>query len=269
MIATLSGITGTLEGCIARRGVPTESFTVSAADAREDMSRMRGEPVELERPVVVLAGYRAFPTLVSQVVWRLYPITSGDQDDYLPIAYTFQTDIEAIAAMVTERVEATWPSDDPSRTVEVDVIGVSMGGLVARTAALPVGGLPSGHETRSKQLRIGTLYSMGSPHGGAKLAERIAPDKAARDMIPGSPFLTALDAAFEDRDYGVVPYAVLNDTWVGATNAAPPEHLPVWTPGTHAFSHFMITRDMRIMADVARRLRGEAPLGLPAAVPSD
>ncbi|MEM8756204.1 MAG: hypothetical protein AAGF47_00290 [Planctomycetota bacterium] len=268
MIATLSATFAAAAGCLARSG-PTESFEITAAEARQDRTRMRAAPVALDRPVVVLAGYRAFPTLAYQVVWRLAPMTSGSQDDFLPISYTFQTDIEKIAAEAIRQIDERWPSDDPDRTIEVDVVGVSMGGLVARTAALPMGELPGGEEIRTKRLRINTLYSMGSPHMGAKLANVIAPDSAARNMKPGSAFIKSLNGALPERDYAIVPYAVLNDNWVGATNSAPPGFDPIWTPGTHAFSHFMITRDERIMADTARRLRGEDPIGTPSPAPRD
>lgn len=267
MTALIGSMTCALSACVIRRDIVNESFDLSIADARNDISRMRGDTQPLDRPVVILAGYRSFATLVYQLAWRLYPITSGDRGDFLPIAYPTESDIEDIAKIVVDRVEAQWPSTNPNETIEVDVIGVSMGGLVGRTAALPLGELPDGSETRSKRLRIRNLYTMGSPHAGAVLAESIAPDQAARDMKPGSAFLARLNASFKDRDYEMVPYAVLNDTWVGAKNAAPPGELPIWTGGSYIMSHFMITRDERIIADVARRLRGEEPLGRPSLPP--
>ncbi|MGP1271945.1 MAG: esterase/lipase family protein [Phycisphaerales bacterium] len=267
--ALASTVATTLSACVIRRDVVNASFDLSLDDAVADIARMRADTRPLHRPVVVLAGYRSWATLVHQLVWRLYPITSGDKQDFLPIAYANETDIEDIAAIVVDRVERRWPSDNPNETIEVDVIGVSMGGLVGRTAALPLGRLPDGSETRSKRLKIRALYTLGSPHTGAVLADTIAPDQAARDMKPGSAFLARLNAEFEHRDYDLVPYAVLNDTWVGATNTAPPGEEPIWTGGSYLMSHFMITRDARIIADLARRLRDEAPIGRPSAPPRD
>lgn len=256
-------------GCSVNRDIENPAFSISMRDAQADLDRMRANPVPLERPVIVLAGYRSWPMLVQGVCYRLFPVTSGELDDFLPVSYMFRSDIEEIAGLVTESVEKRWPSDSSDETIEVDVIGVSMGGLVARTASLPLGELFSEDEPRSKRLKIGTLYTMGTPHMGAVLAETIAPDRAARFMKPGSAFMEHLNSKMSAHDFEIVPYAHLNDTWVGATNAAPPGQEPIWTGGTHLMSHFSITTDDRIMADLARRLRGEQPFGTASPAPED
>src|SRR6185369_10092730 len=115
------------------------------------------------------------------------------------ISYTFGTRFDTLARTVIERVEATWPSDNPEETVEVDVVGVSMGGLVARWAALPPAdrfreGAAHNPGATGKRLRIRNLYTLGTPHRGAILANLIAPDPIARDMRAGSGFLRTLDA---------------------------------------------------------------------------
>ncbi|MEO1716351.1 MAG: hypothetical protein AAFR76_04495 [Planctomycetota bacterium] len=256
-------------GCSVNRAVENPAFPLTFADAKADLDRMRDDPKPLDRPVVVLAGYRAWPMLAQGVRYKLFSVTSGEPKDFLPISYTFQGDIEKIAGMVTRRIEERWPSESPDETIEVDIVGISMGGLVARTASLPLGDLPDGNETRTKRLKIGTLYTMGSPHRGAILANRIAPDKAARSMKPGSEFMEYLNAQAESHEFEIVPYAHLNDTWVGATNTAPPGQEPIWTGGTKIMSHFSITTDDRIMADLARRLRGEEPHGSPSPAPEN
>src|SRR5690606_31698393 len=102
---------------------------------------------------------------------------------------------------------------------------------------------------------------------GAKLAKLIAIDGAARSMKPGSPLLGRLNAEHERADYELICYARLNDTWVGATNSAPPGVNPIWVPGTLIASHQTITTDQRILADLGRRLRGEEPLARPGECP--
>jgi pimeloyl-ACP methyl ester carboxylesterase len=269
MLAAIVTTVGGQIACSVNRAIENPSFSLTMDEAQADLARMRADRVPLERPVVVLAGYRAWPTMVQGVRWRLLPITSGRPEDILPIAYMFRGNIQEIAGLVVDRIDQRWPSDTPGETIEVDVVGVSMGGLVARAAAMPLGELPGGSETRGKRLKIRRLFTMGTPHRGATLAEVIAPDKAATDMKPGSPFLAALNGAYARRDYEVVSYAHLNDTWVGATNSSPPGEDPIWTGGTHVMSHFSITTDDRIMADLARRLRGEPPLGAPSPAPED
>lgn len=229
-------------------------FPVTRSEAQADLRRMASIPVRLERPVVVLGGWRSPPPLAMLLAQRLREVTSGREQDFLSISYPLQTDLEQIARRVVEQVQKTWPSDDPSATVEVDVVGVSMGGLVARLAAMP--------SSERRQLRIRRLFTLATPHRGARLAGRIAPDGAARDMRPGSDFLERIDDALPRSEYDLLCYAHLNDQMVGATNASPTGIDPIWVSGTLAFSHYTTTTDRRIRADLARRLRGEKPLAL-------
>jgi pimeloyl-ACP methyl ester carboxylesterase len=229
-------------------------------------------PTPLARPVVVLNGYRGLPTLASRVARKLREMTSGRAEDFLAVSYWTSTDLDAIAAEVVRRVDEAWPSEDPERTVEVDVVGISMGGVVARWAAMApeqrvregefeerqAGRLP--HSDRTKRLRIARLYTIATPHQGAVMANLVAPDAAARDLRTGSAFLAALDSALPGAGYELVCYAQTNDKMVGALHAAPQGTTPFWCSGTWAFSHFMAADNPMFLADIARRLRGEEPI---------
>ena len=85
-------------------------------------------------------------------------------------------------------------------------------------------------------------------------------------MRTESEFLETLNA--EEPDYEIVPYARLGDEVVGASNAAPPGRNPWWVSRSWFFAHAGST-DMRILADIARRLRGEEPFAIdpPAPLP--
>lgn len=240
-------------------GPPNPQFPITRAEAKADLQRMVSQPVRLGRPVLVLGGWRSPSPLTRQLAERLRTATSGDPADFLAISYPLKTDIEQIARSVVDQVRTTWTNDDPTETIEIDVVGFSMGGLVARLAAMPVPG-------RSR-LRIRRLYTLATPHRGARLAGRIAPDNAARDMRPASDFLERVDDALPRADYELVCYAHLNDQMVGATNASPPGIDPIWTSGTLAFSHYTTTIDRRIRADLARRLRNERPIALGSSRP--
>ena len=81
-----------------------------------------------------------------------------------------------------------------------------------------------------------------------------------RDLRHGSPFLMSLNDPAVEVDYPIYPYVRLGDQMVGAHNAAPPGQGVWWVanrPGEDA--HMVATRDPRIKADIARRLRGEEP----------
>src|SRR6185436_19763755 len=149
------------------------------------------------------------------VAARLAALTGGERPDILPISYPFGTDLDRIAAEVVRKVEARWPSAAPDATVEIDVVGLSMGGIVARWAELPPGqrvrgsaiaARPGPEAPGAKRLRIVHLYTLSSPHRGAVMADRLTPDHAARDLQQGSPLLTTLDAALPAARYELVCY---------------------------------------------------------------
>ncbi|MCE2881567.1 MAG: hypothetical protein LW636_04315 [Planctomycetaceae bacterium] len=141
---------------------------------------------------------------------------------------------------------------------EVDVVAFSMGGLVARAAAIP--------DESGRFLPIRRLYSLSVPHEGARLAGVPFGIPQGDDMRPGSPFLLRLAAA--PRDYELVCYTRLDDVTVGEEFAAP-EGEPLWWVPTPSgeYAHMQAFEDPRIQADIARRLRGEEPFGRPPAAP--
>ena len=235
-------------------------FPISEHEAHLARRAMEHDHKPLERPLVVLGGYRApYHVQVRVLTGRMVAMTSGVRADALGVAFFFDGSIEESADWAVRKIEERWPSDDPERTVEVDVVGISMGGLVARRAWAS-GGRADG-STR-KKLRIARLFTIGTPHRGACLAETLAPDKPARQMRAGSQLLTALDLADADRDYELICYARTNDEIVGARRCAPEGESPYWVHGPWLFSHLTIARDWRIAVDIARRLRGEAPFAL-------
>jgi pimeloyl-ACP methyl ester carboxylesterase len=259
-----------LSGCIS---LPEQNgaLGLTRPEAAAAAERMKREPVGLERPVVILNGYRGLPTLAARVASALTAMTSGERGDFLTISYWWTTDLDAIAAEVVRQVDDRWPSEGPQRTVEVDVVAISMGGLVARWAALPpeqrvregrteVTPEPATPVAPGKRLRIARLFTMGSPHRGAAMADVLRPDRAAQDMHQGSGFLATLDGTLGGAEYELVCYAQLRDHLVGATRAAPVGREPIWTSGTFIMSHFTTHENPLFLTDIARRLRGEEPL---------
>jgi len=254
---------------------PNPEYPATKAEVRAAIEEMEAKPVGVERPVIVLSGYRAPSPSATNMAARVRRVTGADEDRVLPISYVFGNDIPTLADRVAKKVADEYGSTvDPLTgerwTVEVDVVAVSMGGLVARTAwAEPteVG------RNLGVRLNINTLYTLATPHRGAKIARWIHVDDAAKQMIPGSDFLTALAAASPggggDDSYTIVPYATLRDSWVGAKNAAPEGQEPIWVPGRLILSHVLVTLEDRILADLGRRLRGETPLAEPSAPPRD
>lgn len=234
-------------------------FQMQKAALRAEWDRMMASPVGLARPLVVLSGWRAPGFPGRALAERLRILAGGESGSSAGVCFTFCNHIGAAIDRALATVEARWPSPDPDQTVEIDAVGISMGGLVARAAAMPG---PS-----RKRLRLRTLFTLGTPHRGARIARLIAPDPCVRDMKPGSGFLAQLDAALPALPYELVCYARLRDSWVGASNSAPAGHFPIWKPGPIVLSHHTMSSDPLIATDIARRLRGEPPLAVRTSPP--
>ncbi len=219
---------------------------------------MMCNPVSLSRPVLVLNGYRSPWLTSSRVVRLLCSVTSGRAQDFLPISYPLAGSIEAAAERTYRKASHRWPDG----TV-FDVVAISMGGLVARLLAS--GMAPCG------TIGIARLFTLATPHKGAVLARWIVVDRAARSMKEGSDFLARLDSAITRAPLELVCYAQLRDWWVGARNCSPPGIDTFWTaPRTlmgRLHSHVQITHNRLVLADIARRLRGEPPIGLARGMP--
>jgi len=223
---------------------------------------MRDHTAPLERPVLVVDGWVPVGGLELGITLRR--LTSDDPDDFKVVSYAPGASLERLASIVVARVEETWPSDDPEWTTEVDVVGFSAGGLVARLAALrpPPDAIPR------KRLRIRRLFTLSTPHRGTVgLARLLAPDPASREMRPGSTTITMLDEALADAPYELYCYGQVNDQVVSVANTSPEGVEPIWTYGRAFASHSQSARNMRIVADIAARLRGDEPMSVRGVAP--
>ncbi len=244
-------------GCAT--GPANPSFAVEPDDARRALRRMADARRPLRRPVVILGGF-ADPGIGPHFVERtLGPLVHDADDRVLVVSFPLCTSFDACRRRVIDAVDRAFPCDEPGVTAEVDVIGLSMGGVVARYASAP---RPAdGGGAGGRRLRIARLFTVSSPHRGATLAALPALTPLHADMRRGSAFLRALDDALPAGGYALYPYVRLGDAIVGERNAAPAGRSPYWVPNLPLeASHLQASRDPRILADIARRLRGEAPL---------
>jgi hypothetical protein len=223
---------------------------VTTGQAATAIDQMKQQPKRLQRPVLIIDGY-GDPGFGSAIVRRQIADATGDQRIVTVSCATCRT-FDECRRRVTEAVDRAFPTANKKQTTEVDVIGISMGGLVARYSAEP----PAG---RGKQLRIARLFTLSSPLRGATLASLPTFNQLQKDMRVGSPFMQKVNAI--DPTYPIYPYVRLGDKTVGPANASPPGEKPIWVANlvlqpAHAF----VVVDPRIIGDVARRLRGEEPL---------
>lgn len=229
------------------------SFPVSIKQAGQAIDEMRKNPFTLERPLVIIGGYNAN---VSPAVYKLWFDRAFEpKDKIITISVALETNFDACRKKVIETLDKKFPSPDPNFTTEVDVLGISMGGLVGRYAASP-----SNDPKNPRRLKIHTLFTISSPHNGARMADTTGFTTLQKDMHSGSAFLKRLAETDATATYELVPYVQLNDEIVGPENAAPPGKIPWWQPKSQFLpSHLGAMTDDRILADICRRLRGEEP----------
>jgi hypothetical protein len=266
-------------GCATH--APNPSFNVSNDQAKEALREMSHDTKPLPRPLVILGGLDD-PGIATMVLSDDFREITGDDPRVIGVSFFFCGSFDACRKRVIEAVDKAFPSDDPVWTTEVDVVAVSMGGLVARYAAAPprapkdttgdATSQPTTDRSPTRRLHIARLFTISSPHRGAALAFLPTFNQLQIDMRAGSKFLKRLDAYDElieagsaatrpSDSYELIPYVRLEDMIVGEKNAAPAGWTPWWVPAEpFQDSHMFAMTDPRIVADIARRLRGEPPL---------
>ncbi|MFC1652266.1 esterase/lipase family protein [Planctomycetota bacterium] len=243
-------------------GPKNPSFLVDTDEAAARLAKQRVMQPKLVRPVVVLSGY-ADPGIAPYYLRAELGKVFND-DRIIGMSFYTSLTMDECRARLIEKTHRAFPSHNPNETVCVDVVAHSMGGLVARYAAMDLPGKP--------RLRIERLFTIATPHQGATIAYPPSPDPRVRYMHAGSEFLETLDWAFPNRDYEMICYTRLGDTIVPPKNAAPPNYPLWWVPNLPlSGSHVEAPGDPRIFLDIVRRLRYFPPItvGTPTPLPSN
>jgi hypothetical protein len=243
---------GVISGCAAQKPDPRDpTITLTPTQAQQALKNIAHHPKPLDRPLVVLGGFLD-PGLSDNILASIMRRHVAD-DRIVAVSYFFAGSFDDCRRDVIDAVNRAFPPARPDQTVDVDVIGISMGGLVARYSALPM--------TGRRRLRIHRLFTVSTPNQGAVRAAKlpaILPLEA--DMRPGSPFLSNLANAESrsGRHYPIYPYIREGDTVVGVQYAAPAGQRPCVVPNEPLESaHLGATTDPRILLDILRRLRGD------------
>ena len=153
----------------------------------------------LPRPVVIIGGI-GDPFIGVTRVGRYIKENTREQR-VIGVSPGFAPSFDAAADQVVDAVERYFPSMDADQTVEVDVIGISMGGLVARHAAAP------GRGVGRKRLNVRRMYTLAAPHSGAMWADWFGFVGPPAAMRTGSDFLGRLvwrERTTEADDYELV-----------------------------------------------------------------
>lgn len=246
-------------------GPENPAFNPSPEAIAEKSRELVANPKPLARPVIVFSGYRVPGIFGGQLATNIARLTSGNTDDFRMFAYPFDGDIEPLVNRLARIIGDEFGTDaSGEHTTPVDVVGISMGGILGRLAAARTRSRPNG----VPRIDIRRLFTIGTPHRGARLALKIHVDRAATDMQPDSQFLARLDEHAKHDDFELIPYATLNDITVGSENCSPHGTHPIWVRGTSRFAHTTVTMHPAIALDIALRLRGDPPLGVPSPIPA-
>ncbi len=128
-------------------------------------------------------------------------------------------------------------------------------GWSARYAATP-----SRDPRHPRRLRIARLFTIASPLSGASLAKVGHLNQLHIDLRPGSEFIKYIDSNSAPAAYELYAYARLHDHLVGEEYSAPAGQNPLWLAGLPLEdAHLGAVCDVRILADIGRRLRYEQP----------
>ena len=254
ILSALTLVVALLPGC-ASTGPDNPSFPLSSAEARMEINAMTLEKKPLPRPLVLIGGYGDLG--ISQyLLLKNFFESVAEHPKLITVSLFNCGSYEECRARILETVNAACPGADANWTAEVDVVGVSLGGGVARYAAAP-----SRDSAHPQRLRIVRLFTMSGALAGAKVAN-FGITSFQQEMQPGSDTQKYLAAADANPPYEVVSYVHLGDEMVGQENAALPGRTPYWLPNlpyNPIWPHEQIMLDSRVYADIARRLRGERP----------
>jgi pimeloyl-ACP methyl ester carboxylesterase len=237
------------------------ALPMTSEEARKQLVQLRSiDPAPLDRPLVILGGY-----LDPGIGPRSFVDFFDDffEGKIIPIAFADLTDIRDCRRRVIETLDATLGPGDDTQTVEVDVIGQSMGGLVGMFSAID-------DPAMGRRLRIRTLFTIASPLRGAVAAEALQnpPNAMVAQMKPGSDLLQQVAEA--PVDFELVSYTRLDDRIVGEHNTAAPGRGVYWLDNPpDQPSHMAVFSDTRVLLDIVKRLRDEPSIttGEPTELP--
>ena len=166
------------------------------------------EPKPVKRtdqpPVILLNGYQlicsAQPVASSDTFARLEAllVESGREVRFFDNCRSGRVPIQKLSQDLAAFLAALKYEDDGTTVPQVDLIGHSMGGLIARCYL--AGCREDGAFVPPVPKRVRKLITIGTPHFGADLGGFGAPDLQAAQMIPGTRFLFDLATWNQFRD---------------------------------------------------------------------
>lgn len=228
-------------------GPTNPSFDISRNDAIARMRAIANDRRRLDRPLLVLGGFLDLGLGPFGVARTLRKVVDGE---VIAMQFADCLTFDACRRRVLKRVGPA----------EVDVIGQSMGGLIALLSA--IGESP---------LRIKRLFTVASPLRGSLMAGLTPLNVWPLQKHMRSDAATYATLAANRPAFPVFSYARLGDLTVGTANASLPGEPVRWLANLWPEpAHVGALSDVRILLDIVLRLRGDAPIATdpPAQLPA-
>ena len=198
-------------------------------------------------PVLLLHGFvdnrSAFGVLRRDLQEHGWPQVQAL--NYSPLTSDIRTAAELLARHVAQVCEQ-------SGRRRVDVVGHSLGGLIARYYVQRLGG----------DARIRTLVTLGTPHSGTRAVPALAPHPIIRQMRPGSAVLQELSAPSPGCRTRCVAFWSDVDEVMIPVESARLDHpdLPAENVQVSGVGHLALPVHGTVLAEIRRALSGTGPL---------
>jgi hypothetical protein len=151
-----------LSGCAS--GPVNPSLPVTIPHAKQALEQMHESPKALSRPVVVVAGWLDVGVAAPQIAEHLREATGDGR--VISVSMGLYPTFNACREHLIASVDEAFPSSDPLYTTEVDVVGYSMGGIVARYAASDI---PYDGQKPKRQMRVNRMFTISCRIAGRPL----------------------------------------------------------------------------------------------------
>ncbi len=209
-------------------------------EARRLLRAWAGDPRPLPRPVVIVTGWLIPAWWVNSVHRWLERCSTNGHVVVMRVPCAVELPLPLMAERLIERAGGG----------PVDVVGISLGGVLAREAA---------RTNRSRRLDVRRMFTIASPHRGARLVARFVPHHQARAVAPGSRYLDELNADASSQSFPITTFRLRGDHLINRASAHAVGTMHAdWEPLTRLLpAHSIVAHDPRVLAMIVGAILGQ------------